>query len=95
MPSSKQRTAPKYANLDKVNPCSVVLSGDMMLRHMGWLEAADLIVRALERTISEKTVTYDFARQMTGANEVKTSGFADAVIANMDVCLNELGEQRA
>lgn len=88
-------TAPKYANLDKVNPCSVVLSGDMMLRHMGWLEAADLIVRALECTISEKVVTYDFARQMTGANEVKTSEFADAVIANMDGCLNELSEQRA
>jgi isocitrate dehydrogenase len=82
-------TAPKYANLDKVNPCSVVLSGDMMLRHMGWLEAADLIVRALEHTIAEKIVTYDFARQMTGATEARTSQFADAVIANMDVVAAE------
>lgn len=87
-------TAPKYANQDKVNPCSVVLSGEMMLRYMGWLESADLIVRALERTISEKVVTYDFARQMTGATEARTSQFADAVIANMDVCLEELSEQR-
>ena len=76
-------TAPKYANLDKVNPCSVVLSGDMMLRHMGWGEAADMIVDAIERTIGDKVVTYDFARLMDGASEVKTSEFADAVIANM------------
>ena len=76
-------TAPKYANLDKVNPCSVVLSGDMMLRHMGWSEAADMIVDAIERTIGDKVVTYDFARLMDGASEVKTSEFADAVIANM------------
>jgi NADP-dependent isocitrate dehydrogenase len=76
-------TAPKYANLDKVNPCSVVLSGDMMLRHMGWGEAADMIVDAIERTIGDKVVTYDFARLMDGATEVKTSEFADAVIANM------------
>jgi len=76
-------TAPKYANLDKVNPCSVVLSGDMMLRHMGWVEAADMIVDAIERTIGDKVVTYDFARLMDGASEVKTSEFADAVIANM------------
>jgi len=76
-------TAPKYANLDKVNPCSVVLSGDMMLRHMGWVEAADMIVDAIERTIGDKVVTYDFARLMDGATEVKTSEFADAVIANM------------
>jgi len=76
-------TAPKYANLDKVNPCSVVLSGDMMLRHMGWIEAADMIVDAIERTIGDKVVTYDFARLMEGATEVKTSEFADAVIANM------------
>ena len=76
-------TAPKYANLDKVNPCSVVLSGDMMLRHMGWIEAADMIVDAIERTIGDKVVTYDFARLMDGATEVKTSEFADAVIANM------------
>ncbi len=77
-------TAPKYANQDRVNPGSVILSGDMMLRYMGWTEAADLIIRALEKTISQKIVTYDFARLMTGAKEVKTSQFADAMIANMD-----------
>jgi isocitrate dehydrogenase len=76
-------TAPKYANLDKVNPCSVILSGDMMLRYMGWSEAADLIIHAIEKTIASKVVTYDFARLMTGAKEVKTSEFADALIANM------------
>ncbi|PJF24983.1 MAG: isocitrate dehydrogenase (NADP(+)), partial [Phototrophicales bacterium] len=77
-------TAPKYANLDRVNPGSVILSGDMMLRYLGWTEAADLIIRALEKTIAQKIVTYDFARLMTGAKEVKTSQFADAMIANMD-----------
>jgi isocitrate dehydrogenase len=77
-------TAPKYANLDVVNPCSVILSGDMMLRHMGWSEAADLIIKGLERTIANKVVTYDFARQMTGATKVSTSEFATAVINNMD-----------
>lgn len=77
-------TAPKYADKDMVNPCSVVLSGDMMLRHMGWEEAADLIIASLQRTFAQKTVTYDFARQMEGATKVKTSEFADAVIANMD-----------
>ncbi|NJN18807.1 MAG: NADP-dependent isocitrate dehydrogenase [Oscillochloris sp.] len=77
-------TAPKYADLDKVNPGSVILSGDMMLRYMGWVEAADLIVAALEKTIDDKTVTYDFARLMDGATEVKTSEFADAMITNMD-----------
>jgi isocitrate dehydrogenase len=82
-------TAPKYANLDKVNPGSVILSGDMMLRYMGWTEAADLIIDALERTISDKTVTYDFARLMDGATEVKTSQFADAMIRNMDRILAE------
>jgi isocitrate dehydrogenase len=76
-------TAPKYANLDKVNPSSVVLSGDMMLRYMGWTEAADLIIQGLERTIANKVVTYDFARQMSGAREAKSSEFADAVISNM------------
>ncbi|MFO7168362.1 MAG: isocitrate/isopropylmalate family dehydrogenase, partial [Chloroflexota bacterium] len=76
-------TAPKYANQDKVNPGSVILSGDMMLRYMGWTEAADLIVSALEKTIAQKIVTYDFARLMTGATEVKTSEFADAMIRNM------------
>lgn len=77
-------TAPKYADLDKVNPGSVILSGDLMLRYMGWNEAADLIIKALEKTIVQKTVTYDFARMMEGAKEVKTSEFADAMIANMD-----------
>jgi isocitrate dehydrogenase len=76
-------TAPKYANLDKVNPGSVILSGEMMLRYLGWGEAADLIIAGLERTIADKTVTYDFARLMEGAKEVKTSEFADAMIANM------------
>ncbi len=76
-------TAPKYANLDKVNPGSVILSGEMMLRYMGWVEAADAIISALEKTISQKTVTYDFARLMPGANEVKCSEFGSAIIANM------------
>jgi isocitrate dehydrogenase len=76
-------TAPKYANLDKVNPGSVILSGDMMLRYMGWIEAADLIITALEATIAQKVVTYDFARLMEGAQEVPTSAFADAMIKNM------------
>jgi isocitrate dehydrogenase len=76
-------TAPKYANLDKVNPCSVVLSGDMMLRYMGWKEAADMIIRGIERTIAQKIVTYDFARLTQGATEVGTSAFASAVIENM------------
>jgi isocitrate dehydrogenase len=76
-------TAPKYANLDKVNPGSVVLSGEMMLRHMGWPEAADLVVKGMDGAISKKTVTYDFARLMDGATEVSTSGFADRIIANM------------
>ena len=76
-------TAPKYANLDKVNPGSVVLSGEMMLRYMGWLEAADLIVKGMDGAIGAKMVTYDFARQMEGAKEVKCSEFADAVIAKM------------
>jgi isocitrate dehydrogenase len=76
-------TAPKYANQDKVNPGSVVLSGEMMLRHLGWPEAADLVVKGMEAAISAKTVTYDFARLMEGAKEVKTSEFADVIIANM------------
>lgn len=76
-------TAPKYANLDKVNPSSVILSGDMMLRYMGWHEAADLIIGAMERTIESKIVTYDFARQMSGAREASTSAFANALIAHM------------
>ncbi len=76
-------TAPKYANLDKVNPGSVVLSGEMMLRYLGWAEAADLIITGMDGAIAQRIVTYDFARQMDEANEVKTSGFADAVIAAM------------
>jgi isocitrate dehydrogenase len=76
-------TAPKYANQDKVNPGSVVLSGEMMLRHIGWTEAADLIVKGMDGAISARTVTYDFARLMEGATEVKCSEFGDAVIANM------------
>lgn len=77
-------TAPKYTNLDKVNPGSLLFSGVMMLEHLGWFEAADLITRAYEKTISDKVVTYDFARQMSDAKEVKTSEFATAVINNMD-----------
>jgi len=76
-------TAPKYANLDKVNPGSLLLSGEMMLRYLGWTEAADLIISAMDKTIADKTVTYDFARLMDNAIEVKCSKFADALIANM------------
>jgi len=76
-------TAPKYANLDKVNPASVILSGEMMLRHMGWNEAADRILIGLNAAIADKIVTYDFARLMTGAKEVKCSEFGDAMIARM------------
>jgi isocitrate dehydrogenase len=76
-------TAPKYAGLDKVNPSSVILSGEMMLRHLNWHEAADLIISAMEKTIASKVVTYDFARLMEDATEVKCSQFADALIANM------------
>ena len=76
-------TAPKYANLDKVNPGSLLFSGVMMLEYIGWNEAADLITSAYEKTLDQKIVTYDFARQMEGAKEVKTSEFATAIIANM------------
>jgi len=76
-------TAPKYAGLDRINPGSVILSGVMMLEHMGWHEAAERIVRGMERTIRAGRVTYDLARQMPGATEVSTSGFGDAVIAAM------------
>ena len=76
-------TAPKYANLDKVNPGSVILSGEMMLRYMGWIEAADAILAALDKTIGQKIVTYDFARLMEGAKEVKCSEFASAIIENL------------
>ncbi len=76
-------TAPKYADLDKVNPGSVILSGEMMLRYMGWTEAADLIIQGMDGAIGTKHVTYDFARLMPGATEVKCSAFADGVIAKM------------
>ena len=76
-------TAPKYAGLDKVNPGSLILSGEMMLRYMGWDEAADLIIKGLERTIEDRIVTYDFARLMENAKEVSCSGFAEAVIQRM------------
>jgi isocitrate dehydrogenase len=76
-------TAPKYADLDQVNPGSVVLSGEMMFRYLGWTEAADLIIKGMDGAIGQKTVTYDFARLMEGAKEVKCSEFASAVIANM------------
>jgi isocitrate dehydrogenase len=76
-------TAPKYADLDKVNPGSVILSGEMMLRYMGWVEAADAIITAMDRSIAQKTVTYDFARLMDGATEVKCSEFGDILIRNL------------
>ena len=76
-------TAPKYTGLDKVNPGSVILSGELMLRYMGWTEAADLIVKGMEAAIAEKIVTYDFARLMEGATEVKTSEFGTAIIERM------------
>jgi isocitrate dehydrogenase len=76
-------TAPKYTNLNKVNPGSLLFSGVMMLEHIGWQEAADSIVAAYEKTLDQKIVTYDFARQMEGATEVGTSQFADAIIANL------------
>ena len=77
-------TAPKYAGMDKVNPGSLILSGEMMLRYMGWDEAADKIIKGLEKTIEEKIVTYDFARLMDGAKEVKCSQFADEMVKRMD-----------
>jgi isocitrate dehydrogenase len=76
-------TAPKYAGKDVINPGSVILSGVMMFRYLGWGAAADLVERGLEQTIKDKKVTYDLARQMDGATELKTSAFADAIIANM------------
>ena len=76
-------TAPKYANLDKVNPSSLALSGEMMFRHLGWVEAADLINQGIERAICDKMVTYDFARLMDNATELSCSAFADAVVARM------------
>ena len=76
-------TAPKYTGMDKVNPGSVILSGEMMFRYMGWTEAADLLVKGMEGSIGDKIVTYDFARLMEGANEVKTSEFANSMIDHM------------
>jgi isocitrate dehydrogenase len=77
-------TAPKYADLDKVNPGSVILSGEMMFRYLGWTEAADLIIKGMEGAINAKTVTYDLARMMDGATEVKCSEFGEAIIKHMD-----------
>ncbi len=76
-------TAPKYAGKDYVNPGSLILSAEMMLRHMGWIEAADLIIRSMEKTITDRVVTYDFARLMTGATQVSCSGFGNAMIERM------------
>jgi isocitrate dehydrogenase len=76
-------TAPKYADKDQVNPGSVILSGEMMLRHMGWTEAADLVIKGMDGAIAAKTVTYDFHRLMEGATKVKCSEFGDAVIKHM------------
>jgi isocitrate dehydrogenase len=81
-------TAPKYANLDQVNPGSLILSGEMMLRYMGWTEAADLIIKGMDGAIAAKTVTYDFHRLMaaegdTAAKKVKCSEFGDAIIKHM------------
>lgn len=76
-------TAPKYAGQDKVNPGSLILSAEMMLRHLGWTEAADLVIASMEKAIGDKQVTYDFARLMEGANEVSCSAFGDAMIARM------------
>jgi isocitrate dehydrogenase len=85
-------TAPKYTNLDKVNPGSLLFSGVMMLRYIGWREAAGMIVSAYEKTVSQKIVTYDFARQMEGAKEVKTSEFASTVISNLQTVDSRQGK---
>jgi len=76
-------TAPKYAGLDKVNPSSVILSGEMMFRYMGWTEVADLILKGVDGAIGSKKVTYDFARLMEGATEIKCSEFGDNIVAHM------------
>ncbi|MBQ7208540.1 MAG: NADP-dependent isocitrate dehydrogenase [Lentisphaeria bacterium] len=76
-------TAPKYAGMDKVNPCSLILSGEMMLRHIGWTEAADLVIRGISRAIADKVMTYDLARLADGAREVSCSGFAKAAVERM------------
>jgi isocitrate dehydrogenase len=77
-------TAPKYAGLDKVNPGSVILSGEMMLRHLGWLEAADLIVKGMNGAIASRKVTYDFARLSDNATEIKCSAFGQNIVDHMD-----------
>ena len=76
-------TAPKYAGLDKVNPSSLILSGEMLLRYIGWDKAADVLIRALDTTFSQKKVTYDFARQLDNPILLKCSEFSDAIINNM------------
>jgi len=76
-------TAPKYAGKDYVNPGSLILSAEMMLRHMGWVEAADLIISSMEKAIQSKRVTYDFARLMEGATQVSCSGFGEVMIEQM------------
>jgi isocitrate dehydrogenase len=76
-------TAPKYANLDKVNPTSLILSAEMMLRYLQWIEAADLIVKGVENAIAKKAVTYDFARLMNNAHELSCSQFGQAIVASM------------
>jgi isocitrate dehydrogenase len=76
-------TAPKYADLDKVNPGSVILSGEMMLRHLGWTEAADLVIKGMDGAIASRRVTYDFARQMDGATEITCSAFGENVVSHM------------
>ena len=76
-------TAPKYAGQDKVNPGSVILSGEMLLRYLGWKEAADLIIDGMQKTIGDKTVTYDFERLMDGAKLLKCSEFGNAIIDNL------------
>ena len=76
-------TAPKYAGQDKVNPGSVILSGEMMLRHLGWTEAADLVIKGMNGAIGSKRVTYDFARLMEGATEIKCSAFGENIVDHM------------
>jgi len=76
-------TAPKYANLDKINPGSLILSGEMMLRHLGWREAADLVMKGIQAAVAAKQVTYDLHRQMEGATLTSCSGFAEAIVARM------------
>ena len=76
-------TAPKYAGQDKVNPGSIILSGEMMLRHIGWIEAADLIIKGIDGAIAAKTVTYDFERLMQGAKLLSCSQFGEAIISHM------------